>query len=110
VVKNGKGQGQQLCGCKDCRHQHFENEKYPRMRKPKTTVAASFRLYFDGSSLRKVKRSLRELLGTGADKSTIWRWTSKFVPQVDGLLTNFTPHFSAIWHVLVITSRQLKPN
>jgi len=90
--ENGKGQGQQLYRCKECRHQFFDNGKFPRMRKPKTIVAAAFRLYFDGSSLRKVGRSLREILGTAADQRTIWRWTPKFMTQVDGLPTNFTPH------------------
>jgi len=105
VVKNGKGQGQQLYRCKDCRHQFFDNGKLPRMRKPKTIVAAAFRLCFDGSSLRKVGRSLREVLGTAADQSTIWRWTSKLVPQVDGLRINFTPRLSGIWHVDETTLR-----
>jgi len=55
--------------------------------------------------LRKVGRSLREILGTAADQSTIWRWTSKLVPQVDGLRINFTPRLSGIWHVDETTLR-----
>ena len=50
-------------------------------------------------------RNLREILGTAAAHRTIWRWTSKLVPQVDGLLTNFTPRLSDIWHVDETTLR-----
>lgn len=99
MVKNGRRRAGQLYRCKDCRHQFYDNGKLARMRKPTTTVAAAFRLYFDGASLRKVGRSLRGILGAGAGHSSIWRWTTKYVPQVDGFLRNFTPHLSGIWHV-----------
>ncbi len=98
VVKNGKRNDEQLYRCKDCRHQFFDNGKFPRMRKPKTIVAAALRLYFDGASLPKVGRSLRSLLGTGAHHSTIHDWITKYVPQVDAFLGNFTPDLSGVWH------------
>ncbi len=98
VVRNGKAKGEQLYRCKDCRHQFFDNGKFPRMRTRKTIMAAALRLYFDGASLRKVGRSLEHVLGTGADQSTIWRWIAGYVPKVDRFLGSFTPHLSGVWH------------
>jgi len=97
--------GQQFYKCKDCNHQFYDNGKLPRMRKPKAVVAAGLRLYFDGSSLPKTGRSLRELLGTRVHAASIWRWISKFVPQVDAFLGNYTPRLSGIWHMDETTLR-----
>jgi len=105
VVKNGRGQGQQLYRCKDCCHQFFDNGKPPRMKKTKTAMAAALRMYFDGCSLRKVGRNIRELIGVSAHGSTIWRWIDKYVPQVDDLLRNFVPQLSGIWHIDETTLR-----
>lgn len=38
-------------------------------------------------------------------RGTIWRWIEKYVPQVDGLLSNFTPQLSGTWHVDETTLR-----
>lgn len=105
MVKNGIRKGQQFYRCKDCRHQFYDNGKFPRMRKSKTTVAAAFRLYFDGASLRKVGRSLRGILGAGVGHNSIWRWATKYVPQVDDFLRNFTPQLSGVWQIDETTLR-----
>ncbi len=75
------------------------------MRKPKAVVAAGLRLYFDGASLPKTGRSLRELLGTSVHGTSVWRWISRFVPQVDAFLGNYTPRLSGRWHVDETTLR-----
>ena len=105
MVKNGKGQGQQLYRCRDCRHQFFDNGKLPRMQKPKTTVSAALRMYFDGCSLPRTGRNVRELCGVSTHGSTVWRWIGKYVPQVDRLLSNFTPQLSGTWHMDETTLR-----
>lgn len=99
VVKNGVRKGQQFCRCKDCRHQFYANGKRPRMRKPGLLIVAALRLYFDGPSLPKVGRSLRSILGAGAQHSTVHDWITKYVPMVDDFLRNFQPKLSGYWHV-----------
>jgi len=68
------------------------------MRKPKAIVGAALRLYFDGASLPKTARSIRLILGVSVNWRNIHRWIEKYVPQVDGFLSNYVPHLSEVWH------------
>jgi transposase-like protein len=75
------------------------------MRKPKAVMAAALRMYFDGSSLPKTGRSVREFFGVTAHASTVFRWIEKYVPMADALLANFAPDLSGVWHVDETTLR-----
>ena len=97
VVKNGKNKGQQLFKCKECNHQFFDNGKFPRMRKPKEAVAFALEMYFDGHSLPKIAKNLRKFFGVEVSFQKIHEWIQKYVPQVDGYLSQFKPQLSGIW-------------
>lgn len=99
VVKNGKKDGKQLWKCKECKHQFFDNGKFPRMRNKKKVMAIALELYFDGLSFPKVAKNLKKIFGVEVDQRTIQRWIEKYVPQVEKYLTNFKPQLSGKWHV-----------
>lgn len=105
VIRNGRNRGRQLYRCKECHHQFLDNGALPGMRKPKAVVAAALRIYFDGSSLPKTGRCVREFLGVAAHASTVLRWIEKYVPMSDAFLSNFTPSLSGVWHVDETTLR-----
>jgi len=75
------------------------------MRKPKIAVAAALRMYFDGCSLPKTGRNLKTILGVYVNWRNVHRWIERFVPQVDALLSNFTPQLSGRWHADETTLR-----
>lgn len=99
VVKNGKNDGQQLYKCKECGHQFFDNGNFPRMRHSKEAVAFALEMYFDGLSLPKIAKNLRKFMKTDVSFQKIWEWIQKYVPFVDGYLSQFQPQLSGIWHV-----------
>ena len=72
-------------------------------------MAAALRMYFDGSSLPKTGRNVREFFGVAAHASTVFRWIEKHVPIVDAFLSNFTPNLSGVWHVDETTLRFRPP-
>lgn len=111
VVKNGKNKGRQLYRCKDCRHQFFDNGHFPRMRVPKQSVAFALEMYFDGQSLPKIAKNLKKFMGVKVSFQKIHEWIQKFVPQVDGYVSQFEPQLSGIWNTdeTVIKFRPQKP-
>ena len=98
VVRNGRSKGQQLYRCNDCRHQFFDNGKFPRMRKPKKAVAFALEMYFSGESLPKVATNLRKFLSVYVHPRKILEWIQKYAPMVDDFTSQFQPQLCGIYH------------
>lgn len=98
VVKNGKQNGYQKYWCKDCNRKFLDNDKFPKMKTDKNIMAIALDLYFNGLSLRKVKRMLKKIYGKTVNESTIWRWIDKYSPMVKGFTDALEPNVNNRWH------------
>ena len=63
LVKWGKKNDKQYYKCKDCGHRFILNNTFVRMKTDGRIIAKSLDLYFDGLSVRKVRRQLIKMFG-----------------------------------------------
>ncbi len=99
IVKDGKVTGKQVFKCKECLHRFFDNQQFSKMRVSKYAIVAALNLYFEGLSVRKTQRQLKQLLGEEINSSTIWRWLQKYSRIVSEYVTKTqTPQLSEKWH------------
>ena len=78
LIKKGKSRDKQVYGCKDCGHKFVDNGNYVKMRTNKRAIVTALDLYFEGLSVRKIKRQLRKIFGIGVTQVAIWKWVKKY--------------------------------
>jgi putative transposase len=78
VVKNGKKNDTQCYKCKDCNHTFLENDNYTKMRVNKQIIVSSIDMFYEGLSVRKIKRQIKTLFGTTISQVAIWKWIQKY--------------------------------
>lgn len=74
IVKNGKRNNQQLYKCKECAKQFIDNDNFDRMRTQKHIMGFAMDLYYDGMSVRKIKRQINYLFKVKISQVAINNW------------------------------------
>jgi putative transposase len=99
LVKNGSVAAKQVFKCKVCSHRFFDNQQFSKMKVSKHVIVAAMNLYFEGLSVRKTQRQLKNLLGVKVNSATIWRWVQKYSKLVNAYVTTTqSPQLSGKWH------------
>ena len=98
VVKNGRIKGKQVFKCKDCKKRFYMNGKFAKMRTGKNLIVTALNLYYDGLSLRKTQRNLKQIFGEKVSQVTILNWVKKYSKLVKEFVTTLTPQLSGYWH------------
>jgi len=98
LVKDGKVKGKQLYRCKDCKKRFYINGKFAKMRTDKHIIVTALNLYFDGLSLRKTQRNLKQIFGETVSQVTILDWIKKYSVLVKEYVRTLVPQLSGLWH------------
>lgn len=99
VIRWGKAGGVQNYRCTGCGHRFRENGKFVRMRTGEKVIVAALDLYFEGLSIRKVRRQIAQVFGVRISHMTVWRWLVKYSELVSTFTSTLTPELSGEWHV-----------
>lgn len=98
LIKKGFVRKKQLYKCKDCGRRFYLDGKFARMKTDKHIIVSALNLYFDGLSLRKTQRNLKQIFGETVSQVTILNWIKKYSKLVREFVTNLTPQLSGLWH------------
>ncbi len=98
LVKDGKVKGKQLYRCKVCKKRFYMNGKFAKMRTDKHIIVTALNLYFDGLSLRKTQRNLKQIFGKTVSQVTILDWIKKYSILVKEYVNTLVPQLSGLWH------------
>jgi len=98
LVKDGKVKGKQVFKCKDCKKRFYMNGKFAKMRTGKNLIVTALNLYYDGLSLRKTQRNLKQIFGEKVSQVTILNWIKKYSKVVKEFVMTLTPQLSGLWH------------
>jgi transposase-like protein len=98
IVKNGKVEGKQVYKCKDCKRRFYLNGKFAKMRTNKNIIVTALNLYYDGLSLRKTQRNLKQIFGESVSQVTILNWIRKYSKLVKEYVKTLAPKLSGFWH------------
>ena len=101
IVKNGKKDNKQTYKCKDCGHRFYLNNTFSNMRTDGRIIAKALDLYFDGLSVRKVRRQIKKTFGLDISFQSVYYWIKKYSKQVKGFTRSLKPDFGnySTWHV-----------
>jgi len=98
LVKDGKVKGKQVFKCKDCKKRFYLNGKFAKMRTGKNLIVTALNLYYDGLSLRKTQRNLKQIFGEDVSQVTILNWIKKYSRLVKKYMVTLVPQLSGLWH------------
>lgn len=98
LIKKGFVKKKQLFKCKDCGHRFYLNGKFAKMKTPKHMIVTALNLYYDGLSLRKTQRNLKQIFGEKTSQVTILNWIRKYSQLVKEYVTTLVPQLSGLWH------------
>ena len=98
LIKKGFVRKKQLYKCKYCGRRFYLDGKFARMKKDKHIIVSALNLYFDGLSLRKTQRNLKQIFGEKVSQVTILNWIKKYSKVVKEFVMTLTPQLSGLWH------------
>jgi len=98
LIKKGFVRKKQLYKCKDCSRRFYLDGKFARMKTDKHVIVSALNLYFDGLSLRKTQRNLKQIFGEKVSQVTILNWIKKYSKVVKDFVMTLTPQLSGLWH------------
>jgi len=97
VVRFGHSDGKQIFKCRDCGRK-FRHVLTPKTRYSSETITLTLDLYFSGLSLQKIARTLNDHYDMSIGKATVYRWISRYVPQISEYVNSLKPQLSDTWH------------
>jgi transposase-like protein len=68
------------------------------MKADKSLIITALNLYYDGLSLRKTQRNLKQIFGETFSQVTILNWIRKYSKLVKDFTTTLMPQLSGLWH------------
>ncbi|MDH5779449.1 MAG: IS6 family transposase [Candidatus Bathyarchaeota archaeon] len=74
------------------------NGKFAKMRTSKNLIVTALNLYYDGLSLRKTQRNLKQIFGENVSQVTILNWIKKYSRLVKEYMITLVPQLSGLWH------------
>jgi transposase-like protein len=100
VIKYGKSQGKQCYLCKECNHKFVDNGNYAKMRTDKRIIVCALDMYFEGLSVRKIKRQIYKIFKYKTTQMAIWKWVKKYSELVKEYVDTLQlEHHSGEFHV-----------
>ena len=109
--KDGKHKGIQKWACKDCGKNYLDNNASPGMRTTREHIEQALRLYYQGTSVNKIRIHLQQKYNNSYSVSTIYKWIVKYSNSVPKNVSDFHPKVSDSWVIdetpLIISGKQL---
>lgn len=96
--KFGFYRGLQCYYCNICGHKFIANGKFARMRVKSDAIIMAIDLYYQGASLRKVQRFLRNYYDVKVSQVSVWRWIIKYSQLVKKYTDRFKMNTDYAWH------------
>ncbi|MDD5094128.1 MAG: hypothetical protein PHV74_07100 [Dehalococcoidia bacterium] len=97
VVRYGRFRGVQRWWCKDCRRKFTHPESAPGMIAPVEIVSLAMGMYYEGKSLREVRKYLSEHHNYWIAESTLYEWVIRFSRMAVDRSAQFKPIVGDNW-------------
>lgn len=97
IIKHGIREGVQEYICLKCKRKFNAKDAPYGMQTTVEQIGASLAMYYDGLSLADIARQLDITYQNPVDRSTIYRWLTKFTGEAIRLLEPLKPKVSNTW-------------
>lgn len=91
VIKYGKYNDVQLYYCKDCGSKFKEGDTLFHMKTPANQMSSALNSYYEGMSIKAIRRHLQQEHGNMPSTATIYEWIMKFTQYATDSVKNYQP-------------------
>ena len=91
VIKYGKYKGVQQYYCKDCKSKFNIADTTFHMKTPANQVTSALNMYYEGMSIKAIRRNLQQEFGNMPSTATIYEWIQKYTQYATDSITDRKP-------------------
>jgi len=91
VVKFGKYKGVQRYWCKVCKRKFKADDTLFHMKTPANQVTSALNMFYEGMSIKAIRRNLQQEYGNMPSTATIYEWIQKYTQYATDSITGYNP-------------------
>jgi len=91
VVKFGKYKGVQRYWCKICRRKFKNDNTLFHMKTPANQVSSALNMFYEGMSIKAIRRNLQQEYGNIPSTATIYEWIQKYTQYAIDSIKGYQP-------------------
>jgi transposase-like protein len=97
IVRYGHYRQIQRWWCKDCKRKFVHNNAISGMRYPTAQVASALSLFYEGVSIRGIRRNIKQTFGNYPQNATIYNWIQRFTKVAIEIAKDYKPEVGDTW-------------
>lgn len=97
VIKFGKYKDTQYYYCKECERKFSNPDTIPKMQYSTDKIADALNMYYEGMSLKEIRRNLIQQHNDYISDATIFNWVKRFSKQAIIEAGKYKPKVGSIW-------------
>ncbi len=97
VIKFGKYKDVQYYWCKDCKRKFSGFDTIPKMQYSTSKVSDAISMYFEGMSLKEIRRNFIQQHNDYISDVTVLNWVNRFTDLAVKEAKNYRPDVGSIW-------------
>ena len=91
VIKWGKYKDKQMYFCKDCKSKFKADDALYYMHTPANQVTSALNMYYEGMSIKAIRRNLQQEYGNMPSTATIYEWIQKYTQYATDSIKGYEP-------------------
>ena len=91
IRKYGKYKGVQRYFCKDCGSKFKNDDTLFHMKTPANQVSSALNMYYEGMSIKAIRRNLQQEYGNMPSTATIYEWIMKYTQYATDSIKGYEP-------------------
>jgi putative transposase len=91
VVKFGSYKGVQRYWCKVCKRKFKADDTLFHMKTPANQVTSALNMFYEGMSIKAIRRNLQQEYGNMPSTATIYEWIQKYTQYATDSITGYKP-------------------
>jgi putative transposase len=97
IIKFGKYKNTQYYYCKDCKHKFSNPDAIPKMQYATSKIADAMSMYYEGMSLKEIRRNFIQQHTDYISDVTILNWVKRFSKMAIIEANKYKPEVGSIW-------------
>ena len=91
IIRYGKYKEVQLYYCKDCYSKFKDDDTLFHMKTPANQVSSALNMYYEGMSIKAIRRNLKQEYGNMPSTATIYEWVQKYTQYATDSIKGYEP-------------------
>jgi len=97
IIKYGKYKDVQYYFCKECKRKYAGLDTIPKMQYSTSKVADAISMYFEGMSLKEIRRNFIQQHNDYISDVTVLNWVNRFTDLAIKEAKNYKPDVGSVW-------------